>query len=126
LPSAELIKESETHFDYHRNVDTKTATRALGALAQPRRLQLFRRLVAAGPAGSTPQELLRAAKVANATLSFHLKQLVEAKLITQERQGRHRIYRASFGEIGALLAYLAEDCCGGQPCEVDINTKARR
>lgn len=107
-------------------MDIKTATRALGALAQPRRLQLFRRLVAAGPAGSTPQELLRAAKVANATLSFHLKQLVEAKLITQERQGRHRIYRASFGEIGALLAYLAEDCCGGQPCEVDIKTKARR
>lgn len=107
-------------------MDIKTATRALGALAQPRRRNNWRRLVAAGPAGSTPQELLSAAKVANATLSFHLKQLVDAKLVTRERRGRHRIYRAAFGEIGALLSYLAEDCCGGQPCEVDIKLKARR
>ncbi len=107
-------------------MDIKTAARALGALAQPRRLQLFRRLVAAGPAGSTPQELLSAAKVANATLSFHLKQLVDAKLVTQERRGRHRIYRAAFGEIGALLTYLVEDCCRGQSCEIRIHPRTGR
>lgn len=107
-------------------MNIQTATRSLAALAQPRRLRLFRHLVAAGPAGATPQELLGAANVANATLSFHLKELVEAKLITQERQGRHRIYRASFGEISALLSYLAEDCCRGQPCEINITPKAKQ
>ena len=105
-------------------MDTQTAARALAALAQPRRLQLFRYLVAAGPKGATPTELLGAAKVANATLSFHLKELLEAKLISQERQGRHRIYRASFARISALLDYLAEDCCRGQPCEINFKSKA--
>ena len=106
------------------NVDT--ATRALAALAQPRRLRLFRHLVVAGPTGATPQELLGAAKVANATLSFHLKELEHAKLVTQERLGRHRIYRACFAEISALLAYLAEDCCRGQPCDINLKPKARK
>lgn len=105
-------------------MDIQTATRALGALAHPRRLHLFRYLVAAGPKGAIPTELLSAAKVANATLSFHLKELVDAKLITQERQGRHRIYRASFTRISALLDYLAEDCCQGQSCEINVKLKA--
>lgn len=107
-------------------MDIQTATRALGALSHARRLHLFRYLVAAGPTGATPTELLGAAKVANATLSFHLKELVDAKLITQERQGRHRVYRACFVEISALLAYLAEDCCRGQPCEIDLKPKAKK
>jgi ArsR family transcriptional regulator len=112
------------HFEYNRNVNIKTATRALAALSQPRRLRLFRHLVSAGRAGATPQELLGAAKIAHATLSFHLKELVDAKLVTRERQGRHRIYRASFGEINSLLTYLAEDCCRGQSCEINLTSKA--
>jgi DNA-binding transcriptional ArsR family regulator len=55
-----------------------------------------------------------------------LKELVDAKLVTQERLGRHRIYRACFAEISALLAYLAEDCCRGQPCEINIKSKAKK
>lgn len=101
-------------------MNIKMAARSLAALAQPRRLWLFRHLVSIGPSGATPAALVHAAKVANATLSFHLKSLVEANLVTQERQGRHRIYRASFGHISALLAYLAEDCCQGQSCEITI------
>ena len=107
-------------------METNDVVKAMAALAQASRLEIFRALVVAGTEGMTPSALSDALGVAANTLSFHLKQLVEAKLITQERQGLHRIYRASFGEIGALLAYLAEDCCGGQPCEVDIKTKARR
>jgi len=103
-------------------MDIHAACRALAALAQPRRLSLFRYLVAAGPAGATPKELLSTAKVANATLSFHLRELTEARLITLERQGRHRIYRASFGEITTLLAYLADDCCRGKSCELPVFT----
>ena len=89
---------------------------ALAALAQPVRLRVFRALVVAGPAGLTPGELATALDVAATSLSFHLKELTHAQLITQEREGRHLIYRAAFGQMNALLAYLTQHCCQGQPC----------
>ena len=90
--------------------------RALAALAQAVRLRVFRALVVAGPAGLTPGDLSAQLEVAANTLSFHLKELSHAGLITQERQGRHLIYRAAFDSMNALLAYLTENCCEGQTC----------
>ena len=91
--------------------------RALAALAQEVRLRVFRALVVAGPAGLTPSDLAAQLGVAPNTLSFHLKELSHAGLITQERQGRNLIYRAAFDTMNALLAYLTENCCEGQGCE---------
>ena len=90
--------------------------RALAALAQEVRLRVFRALVVAGPAGLTPGDLSAQLEVAANTLSFHLKELSHAGLITQERQGRHLIYRAAFDTMNALLAYLTENCCEGEAC----------
>ena len=90
--------------------------RALAALAQAVRLRVFRALVVAGPAGLTPGDLSAQLEVAANTLSFHLKELSHAGLITQERQGRHLIYRAAFDSMNALLAYLTENCCEGEAC----------
>ena len=90
--------------------------RALAALAQAVRLRVFRALVVAGPAGLTPGDLSAQLEVAANTLSFHLKELSHAGLITQERQGRHLIYRAAFDTMNALLAYLTENCCEGEAC----------
>ena len=53
------------------------------------------------------------------TLSFHLKELLNAGLVTQERQGRNLIYRAAFDRMNALLGYLTENCCQGAACEVE-------
>lgn len=89
---------------------------SLAALAQPVRLRVFRALVVAGPAGLTPSHLSEQLGVAATTLSFHLKELTHAGLISQEREGRHLIYRAAFAHMNALLAYLTEHCCAGQPC----------
>ena len=80
------------------------------------RLRLFRALVVAGPEGLTPSALAEQLEVAGNTLSFHLKELTHAGLVTQERQGRHLIYRASFTTMNALLAYLTENCCEGAGC----------
>lgn len=91
--------------------------RALGALAQELRLRVFRRLVVAGPSGLTPSQLTEALGVSATALSFHLKELNHAGLITQERQGRHLIYRATFDTMNGLLAYLTDNCCQGTPCE---------
>ena len=90
--------------------------RALAALAQEVRLRVFRALVVAGPAGLTPGDLSTQLDVAANTLSFHLKELSHAGLISQERQGRNLIYRAAFDTMNALLAYLTENCCEGQAC----------
>jgi ArsR family transcriptional regulator, arsenate/arsenite/antimonite-responsive transcriptional repressor len=107
------------YFDNNRNMEEKNAVKALAALAQASRLQLFRALVVAGPQGAQPGDLALQLDLAAATLSFHLKELHSAGLVSQERSGRNLIYRADFDRMNALLAYLTENCCQGQPCAVD-------
>lgn len=93
--------------------------RSLAALAQPVRLQVFRALIVAGPAGLTPGTMAEALGIPQNTLSFHLKELANAGLVTQERASRHIIYRAVFAHMNAVIAYLTENCCGGCGCEVE-------
>jgi DNA-binding transcriptional ArsR family regulator len=90
--------------------------RALAALAQATRLQAFRALVVAGPEGLSAGQLAQALGQPASTLSFHLKELLNAALVSQQRDGRSLIYRASFERMDGLLAYLTENCCAGQPC----------
>lgn len=90
--------------------------RSLAALAQEVRLRIFRALVVAGVEGLTPGSLTEQLSVAPNRLSFHLKELVHAGLISQERQGRNLIYRASFASMNELLSYLTENCCQGAAC----------
>lgn len=90
--------------------------RSLAALAQEVRLRVFRALVVAGSEGLTPGALAEQLEVASNTLSFHLKELVYARLISQERQGRNLIYRASFASMNELLSYLTENCCQDAEC----------
>ena len=97
------------------------AISALAALAQEVRLRVFRALVVAGGAGMTPSAMSEQLNVPATALSFHLKELVHAGLISQQRQGRNLIYRAAFATMNELLAYLTENCCEGEAC---LNTKA--
>ncbi|WP_145762018.1 ArsR/SmtB family transcription factor [Variovorax atrisoli] len=97
-------------------MEEKHVIQALSALAQPVRLQVFRALVVAGPAGLTPGALAEQLGVAPTTLSFHLKELTHAGLVSQERDGRNLIYRAVFEQMNALLGYLTENCCQGEAC----------
>jgi ArsR family transcriptional regulator, arsenate/arsenite/antimonite-responsive transcriptional repressor len=89
---------------------------SLAALAQEFRLRAFRLLVVAGPEGLTPTQIAESLGVAPNTLSFHLKELMHAELVTQERQGRNLIYRASFTTMDGLIAYLTQNCCQGSAC----------
>jgi ArsR family transcriptional regulator, arsenate/arsenite/antimonite-responsive transcriptional repressor len=99
-------------------MDENSIIRALAALAQDVRLRLFRALVVAGHAGVTPGVLSDQLQVAGNSLSFHLKELVHAGLVSQERQGRHLIYRANFSSMSQLMAYLTQNCCQGEACAV--------
>lgn len=100
-------------------MEAQDVVKSLAALAQPVRLQVFRALVVAGPSGLTPGALVDAIAVPGTSLSFHLKELLHSRLVTQERNGRNLIYRAAFGEVNALIGYLTENCCEGEACEVD-------
>ena len=93
------------------------AIRALAALAQPLRLRLFRALVIAGQGGMTPGTMAEGLGIAANTLSFHLKELTHAGLVTQERSSRHLIYRAAYPRMNALIGYLTENCCAGSGCK---------
>jgi DNA-binding transcriptional ArsR family regulator len=97
-------------------MEEKEVVRSLAALAQPARLQAFRALVVAGPQGLTPGAMAETLGLPASTLSFHLKELANAGLVTQEREGRNLIYRAAFEHMNALLAYLTENCCQGMAC----------
>ena len=99
-------------------MEEKTAIVCLAALAQGARLRIFRALVGAGPIGMTPGVLSASLDVPASTLSFHLKELMHADLVTQERDGRNLIYRASFDHMNDLLAYMTAHCCQGEACEV--------
>jgi ArsR family transcriptional regulator len=98
-------------------MDEKQAVAALSALAQPVRLKVFRALVVAGQQGLTPGILSEALDVPGATLSFHLKELTHAGLVTQERQSRNLVYRAVYAQMNDLLAYLTDHCCQGAGCD---------
>jgi ArsR family transcriptional regulator len=100
-------------------LDESAAVKALAALAQAQRLRAFRALVVGGPEGLTPGTMAEQLGVAPSALSFHLKELSHSGLVSSEARGRNLIYRANFGQMNALLAYLTQHCCEGQACGVD-------
>ena len=91
---------------------------ALAALAQGQRLRAFRALVVAGAEGLTPSALAAMLDLTPSALSFHLKALSHAGLVSAQASGRNLIYRAEFARMNNLLTYLTQDCCQGQSCAV--------
>ena len=100
------------------DTEIKKTVRALAALAQETRLAVFRLLVEAGPSGLAAGEAGAELKLAPATLSFHLKELSRADLISARQDGRYIYYSANFFEMGALVGFLTENCCArdGMSC----------
>lgn len=114
-----------TQFHYSRSLEIfdrimeeKDAIAALAALAQPSRLRIFRQLVEVGEAGLTPGTLGERLDIPPATLSFHLKELLNAGLLEQTRDGRSLIYSTRINHMSSLIDYLTENCCQGEPCLV--------
>lgn len=99
-------------------MDEAAAVRALAALAQDSRLRIFRTLVGVGPAGTTPGALAADLGISPSTLSFHLKELMVAGLVTQQRDGRHLICRPSIDVMNDLMGYLSAHCCQAVTCDV--------
>ncbi|RJG11765.1 ArsR/SmtB family transcription factor [Massilia cavernae] len=95
---------------------TDQAIDALAALAQEMRLSVFRFLMTADPEGISASKIAEHLDVPPSTLSFHLKELAHAGLITPRPEGRFVMYAANFERMNELLGFLTENCCGGNPC----------
>jgi len=95
-------------------MESEEAVVALEALAQGSRLGIFRLLVSAGSVGLPAGRIAEEMKLPNATLSFHLAQLKNARLIKCDRQSRSLIYSADFDAMATLLGFLTDNCCQGK------------
>src|SRR6201987_1239595 len=89
------------------------AVAALAALAQDNRLDVFRLLVQAGPAGMAAGLVAETLSLAPNTLTFHFDRLRHAGLVTVRRDGRSMIYAARFETMNGLISFLTENCCQG-------------
>jgi DNA-binding transcriptional ArsR family regulator len=96
-------------------MDTEEAVGVLQALAQTTRLEILRLLVQVGADGMAAGEIARRLGVPAPTLSFHLKAMQQAKLVSSERNGRSLVYRAGFPRLGEVVGFLTENCCAGAP-----------
>lgn len=97
-------------------METRQAISALGALAQESRLAVFRLLVRTGPAGMAASRIAEQVGIPPSSLSFHLKELAHAGLVTQRQEGRFVIYAANFEAMNALMTFLMDSCCSGMLC----------
>lgn len=100
-------------------METKNALAALTAVAHESRLAVFRLLVQAGPSGLAASKIAEKLGIAPSSLSFHLKELAHAELVTQKQDGRFVIYAANFTTMNALVAFLTENCCTEKICNPD-------
>ena len=112
-------------------MELKNALSCLAALAQEKRLEIYRLLVEAGPTGLAVGEIGASVKTAPATLSFHLKELAHAGLVATRQQGRYIFCSANYVQMQALLAYLTQNCCARDTpaCDPDCgvpSTKTQR
>ena len=92
-------------------MESKDAVRALAALAQDSRLEVFRLLVRQGPPGLAAGEISERMGIPPATMSFHLKELSNAGLVQSRRESRSIIYSADYSSMQELIDFLTENCC---------------
>lgn len=97
-------------------METKNAITSLAALAHDSRLAVFRLLVQAGPEGLAASKISEALEIPPSSLSFHLKELSHAGLLSATQDGRYIHYAANYDAMNGLIAFLTENCCGGNPC----------
>jgi ArsR family transcriptional regulator, arsenate/arsenite/antimonite-responsive transcriptional repressor len=96
-------------------MEIKAAVTALGALAQETRLSIYRLLVEAGRDGESVGNIGETLKVPGATLSFHLKELARAGLVTMRQERQFIYYAVDFERMAELMTFLTQNCCRGMP-----------
>ena len=96
-------------------MEERQAVSMFSALSQGTRLQIVRYLVECGETGAAAGEVGEKVGATSSRVSFHLAKLENTNIISSERQSRKIIYRANFSQLGGLVSFLLDDCCGGHP-----------
>jgi ArsR family transcriptional regulator, arsenate/arsenite/antimonite-responsive transcriptional repressor len=109
-------------------MEIKDAVTALAALAQETRLAVYRLLIEAGPEGVSAGRIGERLEVPGATLSFHLKELARARLISSRQERQFIYYAADFERMAELMTFLTQNCCQGMPqaCLTVVETELAR
>lgn len=123
LLSFRVCHNSAIHFYDNGNMENKTAVKAFLALGQESRLNIFRLIVQNGDVGLTPKDVVERLGIPNATLSFHLKELLNANLIVVKRVSRNLFYRPNPTIVNDLTSFLMDNCCGGKGCSPQVMIK---
>ena len=106
-------------------MNKKSAVTLLSSIAQEARLDIFRALVQAGVTGLSAGSVAEKLGIPNSTLSFHLKELSQAGLVSSRQESRFIYYSANYQAMNNLLVYLTENCCAGEKaCCIDIASGA--
>jgi len=102
-------------------VKTPEVTTALAALAHEKRLEIFRLLVKRGPEGFAAGVIAEKLGLPAPTLSFHIKELDRAGLVSARQDGRYIHYSANFGAMRELVGFLTDHCCSlaDESCTTD-------
>ncbi|KAA3447862.1 transcriptional regulator [Mesorhizobium sp. SARCC-RB16n] len=96
-------------------MDERQALSAFAALSQETRLRILRHLVIAGPDGVAAGAIAEKVEVSASNVSFHLKELERAGLVSVRRASRSMVYSAEYDALSGLIRFLMEDCCSGRP-----------
>lgn len=96
------------------------------SLAAKQRLDIFCRLVQAGPKGMVAGELARDFGIPATNLSFHLRSMLAAGIVSVEPEGRFLRYRADVARMMTMLAFIAQHCAAGAACESPPPVRRRR
>ena len=108
-------------------MNNKSAITLLSSIAQEARLDIFRALVQAGAEGMSAGVIGEQLGIPNSTLSFHLKELSHAGLVTSRQESRFIYYSANYESMNNLLAYLTENCCAGErECCNEVSCEAQK
>ena len=99
-----------------------TIAKRLASLGHENRLELFQVLVQSGPSGLTIGELQSALERPASTLAFALRELVQADLVTQEKEGRAVRCKANYLALNEMIQFVQLNCCQG----VTVRSPARK
>jgi ArsR family transcriptional regulator len=94
-------------------MDRSLAARCLSELGNLTRLDVYRLLVRAGPKGLNIREIQTRLDIRASTLAFHLRGLVNAELVAQQKAGREIVCRANHRRLNDVIDFLREKCCAG-------------
>lgn len=110
--------------DMYISMNIEIAASQMESLGNPTRLRIYRMLVRAGMDGLAVGGLQQKLDIPGSTLSHHCKKLIDADLVTQERNGTTLICRANYKAMNALIGYLVDECCADGRCD-DVRLTAQ-